>query len=187
MSNTDRRAQLIQQTAEDIAAGSEASRDMTAAKRILTKLRPEWSIPKLTQQLPDGKLNLKILNELIPELPMRFLALSTPWLFNIDLATLIRGDLPKTSLFRTYSDVLAREGIDPYSEYAGLITTWPEATTVVFHNWPHKDETVDRSSSFGRFVFVHNRKVEPIMYTLEPFDALLRIIERIGHDDSDSL
>ena len=174
---SDELAQLLR---EEMDQHSIASHEATTAKRILTKLRPDISLEEIRKGLPDGKLNLRVLNEVMPSFPLRLYASAVPYLHTISVATFLNGNLAQTSIFRKYMDIVDRDGLDLKTEFVGLSVIWPDATTVVLHNWPHKDETVDRQKSFGRFVFVYNRNKQPLMFTLEPIDTLIEIIKTAG-------
>ena len=174
------RDSILRQTKDEFENISLAAHEATAAKRILNKLRPDISLAAIRKDLPNSQLNLRLLHEIMPSFPMQLFAASTPWLSKITVADLLNGELHKTSLFRKYIELVEREGLNVHHDFAGLVTCWPKATTIVMHNWPHKDETVDRQKSFGRFVFVHNKSTTPVMYTIEPLDSLITIIAKAG-------
>ena len=176
----DLRDEIILSEREQREQLSIAAHSNTICKRIITRLCPGVSIDSIRSRMPDGKLDLELLPALIPGFPLKLAAERADWLHTLSAADLLAGNLLNTTIFHKYLKQLESRGLDDRKCFFGLVSPWPGATAVVFHNWPHKDETVDQHAAHGKFLFVSSKKRTPILYVMEPLDALLTSVLKSG-------
>ena len=186
MSEEDPRDELRRRAREARQQASRESHEATFTQRILRRLAPRLNIPQALKRQDKQVLSLEILPTLLNNLPLRLAAEQVCFLDEISASDLLGGKLPHTSLWRAFVAAVESRGIDLRKTYFGLITPWVGSSAVVLHNWPRREETLDRHKSYGRFVLVSSKhNTVPMQYSLEPLDALLDELERIGVEPKD--
>lgn len=152
--------------------------EATVTCRILAKLAPQVSIPKLkaSSDSLNTVVHLGLVRKVLPDFPLRLFARNVPFLVDVGVHQLIAGDLFYLPVFKAYMEYTEENGLDETDKCIGMVFPWPAATEVVLHNWHRHDELTDRHKGGGRFTMVTCKFSPPRIYYLEPLDSLLAAI-----------
>lgn len=181
MSDDDPRQQIFRAADVGYQESQERTHEATLVKRFLRRFAPDLSIPALLARMGQQQLSADMLPLFLDKMPLRLVATPVRYLNQITATDLLGGNLPGTPLWRAYAAEIDKLGIDLRKAYFGLVTPWTGATAVVLHNWPRIDESLDRGKSYGRFVLLSSKHTSiPVMYSLEPLDALMDALAAAG-------
>lgn len=177
----DPRRELMAQTRAKQEETSRSSNEATVTKRILHKLRPGIPLGEIGRQLGDLQLSLDTIHVVVPGFPLRLTAEHVPCLHQTSFGDLFRP-AKNMAIFRAFAEHMERRGWDVYEMCCGLVVSWPdvEMGTLVLHNWPRSEERLDRHRGYTRIVFANSKGIDPMIYSLEPLDALLDAIKDEG-------
>lgn len=176
---SDIRDQIMGSTMASQREAARASHESTVTRRILTRLRPDISIPSLLKAHDNCNLSLGLLQVALPDFPIRLVAEHTPQLWAATVSEFVSK--PQGSrIWKAYANHLNVNGWDTNSGCYGLIVVWPDVGSMVIHNWPRTEERIDRHRGYTRITFVHSRGATPQVYSIEPVDTLIDAIQDAG-------
>ena len=176
---SDIRDQIMGSTMASQRETARASHESTVTRRILTRLRPDISIPQLLKASDNRNLSLALLQLALPDFPIRLVAEHTPQLWAATVSEFFSK--PQDSrIWQSYSEHLDNNGWDTNNGCYGLIVVWPDVGSMAIHNWPRTEERIDRHRGYARLTFVHSRGATPQVYSIEPVDTLIDAIQAAG-------
>lgn len=174
----DRRRAMMSEFDATEREASRVRHEATVTCRILSKLAPHVSIPKLKASSDNlhSVVHLGLVRKALPDFPLRLFANNVPFLAEVGVHQLLAGDLFYLPMFKAYMEHIETNGLDETDKCIGMVFPWPAATEVVLHNWHRHDELVDRHKGGGRFTMVTCKFSPPRIYCLEPLDSLVAAI-----------
>jgi hypothetical protein len=153
-------------------------------ERVMRKLGLSGSLPAMVEQCREATgsdvLSFDWFHDQYPAFPIRLGAKRVPWLHKVITMEHLVKRFTRTPVFRGYQEFLEERGVNHLDESAGLVFGWPDATTVVVHNYLLDIDPDVLTSRIILYQRMLGTMRPPMLCTIETLDGLLDAIRVLG-------